>query len=139
MPEINNESTIAYKLFEKMLNRKIKRFINCHRFVVLVDKLLRYHLKQVRINRFFVKKWLESKGYSNKEEIAEVAKKYISIEAKLDDCDDSLFSITQNWNLKKQSLASVRSNLNELQMIFKVGQDENRIKKMIQIKDDIKK
>ncbi|MEH7484440.1 hypothetical protein V7157_25885, partial [Neobacillus drentensis] len=92
MPEINNESTIAYKIFEKMLNRKIISYFNCHRIVVLVDKLLRYHIKRVRIYRFLVKKWLDSKGYSNKEQIADVAKKYISIEAKLDDFDDSLYS-----------------------------------------------
>ncbi|MEH7308781.1 hypothetical protein [Neobacillus drentensis] len=126
MPEINNESTIAYKLFEKMLNRKIKRFINCHRFVVLVDKLLRYHLKRVRFYRLFVKKWLDSEGYSNKEEIADVAKKYISIDAKLDDCDDSLYSMSNKWNIKKQSLAILKGNMIELQMILKEAQDENK-------------
>jgi len=126
MPEINNESTIAYKIFEKMLNRKIKSYFNCHRFVVLVDKFLRSHIKRVRIYRFLVKKWLDSKGYSNKEQIADVAKKYISIEAKLDDFDDSLYSITQNWNTKKQSLASMIDNLNEVRMILRVEQDENK-------------
>ncbi|PGY12995.1 hypothetical protein [Bacillus sp. AFS031507] len=139
MPEINNESTIAYKIFEKMLNRKIKSYFNCHRIVVLVDKLLRYHIKRVRIYRFIVKKWLDSKGYSNKEQIADVAKKYISIEAKLDDFDDSLYSITQNWNKKKQSLASMIDNLNELRMILRVEQDENKKNKISLLKDEIKK
>ncbi|MEH7378567.1 hypothetical protein [Neobacillus drentensis] len=139
MPEINNESTIAYKIFEKMLNRKIISYFNCHRIVVLVDKLLRYHMKRVRIYRFLVKKWLDSKGYSTKEQIADVAKKYISIEAKLDDFDDSLYSITQNWNKKKQSLASMIDNLNELRMILRVDQDENKKNKISLLKDEIKK
>ena len=109
-----NEFVIYCKKLEKILNKRFKRLTNRQQFVVLVEKLLDQHIKQVQYQRNLVNKWLDSKGYANKEEISNVAKKYISNESKLDNLEDLIHNISKNLNSNKQVLKSFKQELNEL-------------------------
>ncbi|MCM2534286.1 hypothetical protein NDK43_20435 [Neobacillus pocheonensis] len=63
-----------------------------------------------------MKKFLDANGFANKNEFVTVTKQHILNEAKLDDLDDQIYKMTQEWNLKKQKLASIREKLDELKM-----------------------
>ncbi|MGG1677174.1 hypothetical protein ACIFOT_15660 [Neobacillus sp. NRS-1170] len=118
-----------YKQLEEKLNRKIKQLFNCHQFIVIVKMMLSLHLRRVRNQRILVNNWLDSKDYANKEEIANVAKNYISNEAKVDELDDLLFSMTKKWNKQKKSLITINEVLNELKTLIEqeCTKEENNI------------
>ncbi|MGG1675031.1 hypothetical protein ACIFOT_04675 [Neobacillus sp. NRS-1170] len=107
-----------FKQLEEKLNGKIKCLFNRHKNFIYVKKMIWLDLKRVRIQRIIAKNWLNSKGYVTKEEISNIAKKYISIEEKVDDLDDLVFSMTKNWNSNKQSLTSMHEILNKLKSLM---------------------
>lgn len=117
---------IAWNKFEQKLNRKIKHILNCDQFIELVKKKIEIHVDRVEIQRAYMKMWLNTKGYTNKDEITNITKKYISIEAKADELEDSMYMMVQNWNSKNQTIVIYKKALNELKELMKEELIEDR-------------
>ncbi|MGG1674337.1 hypothetical protein ACIFOT_01180 [Neobacillus sp. NRS-1170] len=125
MPAMDNDSYDSYIKLEKKINRKMKRMANSYRVVAIVDKGLDLHLDRVQFQRMMVNDWLDSNGYAIKDEIAHVAKKHILIEAKVDDLEEKIFRIVQEWNKKKKLLTVLNENLHELNKFMNEENIEN--------------
>lgn len=133
----NDETYAAYKKLEEEWNKDLKRLANCHQFVSMVSELTGSHLNWVQGQKAIMNNWLDLMGYPTKEEIADVAKKFILNEHRLDELDELVYGMRQNWGFRKQSLASLLEIQNELGNVINKEYFENKNNKIKSLVDEL--
>lgn len=59
-----------YKNIETELNKRIHSPTNCRNFTLAFGRAFDAHLKQIKIHKRLTTKWLRSRNFPNKDEIA---------------------------------------------------------------------
>lgn len=93
-----------YKKIEDDINRKLFSQINTLSFIRLIGEVIEEHLNQILVLRELSEQWLDFMDLPTRDDIADIAKKIIENEERLDRLDEILH----------QSLVEIKENRNEM-------------------------
>jgi hypothetical protein len=126
-----------YKKREKEWNRTIKRLANCPHFVQLIEVMVDTHLNQVQSHRKLIQQWLSLLEYPNKDEVAHVAKTFITNENKIDDLDDMIYSMRETANSTNQSLSTLIKAMQHMKLVLEEEHVKNKKNRINHLRDEL--
>jgi len=108
-----------YHKLEKIMNEQIIKMTNTSEFINFIGEMVNIYIDHLEIQREYVKQWFDHNGFTNRDELVNVAKNAISNEDKVDQLDDSLYDIADELSTQQQSLILVKATMKELHSVLK--------------------
>jgi chromosome segregation ATPase len=118
-----------YKNLEKEWNEQIHSSTNCLAFTHAFGKAVENHLDHVVIQQKVINNWLTVLDIPNKDDLAELAKRKVDCEDKLDHLDETLYML--NISLKNNHSQLKKFNKSLREMLCFIG---NEVKDLKEIK-----
>jgi hypothetical protein len=102
-----------YKQIEAEINKRIHASTNSRAFTVAVGKALDSHLRELKLYKRFITRWLNRMDLATKDELAALNNKKIDVVEELDSLDESIYQILSQQKANQQKLKMVRKSLEE--------------------------
>jgi len=102
------------KKIEDDINRNIFSQANSLSFIKMTGAAIEEHLNHLVAARELTKQWLDCNGLPTKDDIAEIAKKIIENEDRLDRLDDTLYLVLMNIKASRRQMAGLALDLDEI-------------------------
>jgi BMFP domain-containing protein YqiC len=103
--DASHELAILYKKLEDDMNRWIFSQTNSLSFVQYAGKVLEQHLNDLQAARKLTEQWLESMDLPTRNDLAEVAKRIIQTESRLDLLEEALYQTVAETKEKQNQIA----------------------------------
>ncbi len=87
---IDEEAAKTYKKVEADCNRQVLSMTNNLRYIKKLGQAMDAHVDDIIALRKLTKEWLDSLKLPNRDDIAAISKRVITLEARLDDLDEQL-------------------------------------------------
>lgn len=130
----------AFKQLESYINDQILKNLNNEHFVSMIACTLDSHLTEVEEVRSLVQKWFELLDVPSKDDIALLSLNIIQKEKKLDEMEDGLYQLKQNFKGYKGKLEKYKSVLMDVERELKSNDNCNtRLAEIKNIKNEIDK
>jgi uncharacterized protein Yka (UPF0111/DUF47 family) len=105
--------TKLIKKIEDDINRQLSSQTNSLSFIEMVGAAIEEHLNQIEALRVLSEQWLNFMDLPTRDDIADIAKKVIKNEERLDELDDKLY----------QTLVDIKKNRNQMaKLVWKVAE-----------------
>jgi hypothetical protein len=102
-----------YKQIEAEINKRIHASTNSRAFTVAVGKALDSHLRELRIYKRIITRWLNRMDLATKDELAALSNRKIDVVGEIDSLDESIYEILNLQKTNNQNLKMVRESLEE--------------------------
>ncbi|MEH7354942.1 hypothetical protein V7150_15400 [Neobacillus drentensis] len=107
-----------YKKIEDDINRKIFSQTNSLSFIKMTGTAIEEHLNHLVGARELTKQWLDCNGLPTRDDIADIAKKIIENEDRLDRLDDAFYAVLMNIKASRRQMAVLALDLDEISGSF---------------------
>ncbi|PLT33273.1 hypothetical protein [Bacillus sp. V5-8f] len=114
MCPFDGDSAKVYKKMEEDLNRKIRCMTNSMTFVKMAGEAMDTHLNHVVAIRNQSQKWLDRNNLASRNDMADMAKRIIRHEDRLDLLDDELYDILTEVKSHRIQLRRLTDELSEI-------------------------
>lgn len=139
----NNQDPIQfYKQIEAEINKRIHARTNSRAFTVAVGKAMDSHLRELRIFKRLITRWLNRLDLATKDEFASLSNRMVDIEGEIDSLDESIYQIINLQKTNQRKLKMVRESLEEWATFLNCEvreQRSNHIKTLENDLQDLKK
>lgn len=120
-----------YKSLEKEWNKMIHSSTNCLTFIHAFGKAIENHLDKVVVQQKIINNWLTVFDIPKKDDFAEVARKKVDCEDKLDNLEETLYMLNIGLKRDYSQLKKLNQSLRGMHHFF---EDEVKDLKVIKIK-----
>ncbi|MEH7252530.1 hypothetical protein V7111_10440 [Neobacillus niacini] len=100
-----------FKEIEDELNRKLYSYTNSSPFIAMAGKAIDQHLEMVRVIRMITVQWLEINGYPSRDDVADIARRIIRLEERLDSLDEGLYLTLVEINVYRNQMDNLKNEL----------------------------
>jgi hypothetical protein len=116
-----------YKKIEDDFNRKLFTKTNSLAFIAMVGEIMETHLDHLVATKELSKQWLDKMELPTRDSIAEVARKKIEIEDRLDRLEDQLYLSIEAMKQCRSQMAVLAWKMAELSAEFGHGQKKDEM------------
>jgi uncharacterized protein Yka (UPF0111/DUF47 family) len=106
--------TKLYKEIEDDINRQLLSETNSLSFIRMVGAVIEEHLNQLVALRELTEQWLNFMDFPTRDDIADVAKKVIKNEERLDNLDDNLYQTMVELKNSRKQMAKLAWKMAEI-------------------------